>query len=74
MKNPWEYMSTKTTSNKKKSEKNNDSEGEATDGNRQDDPPILKIIKVAFKKFMVITIKFVTVNIVLNSTTCNDPH
>ena len=46
MKNPWEYMSAKTSSIKKKSDKNKESEEENVDGSKQDDPPILKIIKV----------------------------
>ena len=46
MKNPWEYMSTKTSSIKKKSDKNKESEEENVDGSKQDDHPILKIIKV----------------------------
>jgi len=46
MKNPWEYMSAKTSSIKKKSDKNKESEEEKNvDGNKQDDQPILKIIK-----------------------------
>ena len=47
MKNPWEYMSTKTTS-KKTSGKNNDSEAENVDGSKPDDVQILKLIKVYF--------------------------
>ena len=62
MKNPWEYMSTKPTANKKKSEKNNDSQEETSDGSRPDDPPVLKIIKVVLRYLMVITIEFTIVN------------
>ena len=46
MKNPWEYMSAKSSTNKKKIDKNNDSEKENVDGSKHDDPQILKLIKV----------------------------
>ena len=48
MKNPWEYMSTETNPNKKKSDKDNkgESDDEDSDGIRDDDPRILKLIQV----------------------------
>ena len=48
MKNPWEYMGTEKTPNKKKSEKNNkdDSDDEDSKGGKEDDPYIIKLIKV----------------------------
>ena len=48
MKNPWEYMKTEPTPNKKKGEKNNneESDDENSDGSREDDPRILKLIQV----------------------------
>ena len=48
MKNPWEYMGTEKNPNKKKSEKNNkdDSNDEDSKGGKEDDPYIIKLIKV----------------------------
>ena len=75
MKNPWEYMSAKTSSIKKKSDKNKESEEENVDGTKQDDPPILKIIKVyrlntehRYIEYMIITINSFVFNLILNRT------
>ena len=48
MKNPWEYMGTEKNPNKKKGEKNNkdDSDDEDAKGGKEDDPYIIKLIKV----------------------------
>ena len=48
MKNPWEYMGTEKNPKKKKSEKNNkdDSDDEDSKGGKEDDPYIIKLIKV----------------------------
>ena len=48
MKNPWEYMGTEKNPNKKKNEKNNkdDSDDEDSKGGKEDDPYIIKLIKV----------------------------
>jgi len=80
MKNPWEYMSAKTSSIKKKSDKNKESEEENVDGSKQDDHPILKIIKVYRLdtehiylglidiEYMIITINSFVFNVILNRT------
>ena len=48
MKNPWEYMGTEKNPNKKKNEKNNkdDSDDEDSKGGKEDDPYIIRLIKV----------------------------
>ncbi len=48
MKNPWEYLSAERNPNKKKDDKKNkdESDDEDADGIREDDPRILKLIKV----------------------------
>ena len=69
MKNPWEYISAERNPNKKKEEKKNkdESDDEDADGIREDDPRILKLIKVELLT-VVIT---VYMHLVLRNTSCN---